>query len=120
MQTQLIDGVAPLAIDDVIMATASKNARDGFAGSTRGIAILNADGVLYRIIGSQNPHETSDVVDALKALGLIDRVGFDDDNAIEIDSLTRKPIDTPLSAILQIGTIAYDLPKMPRITLKDF
>ena len=119
MLTQLFDAVTPLAIDQIILTTAAKNARDSYPGNTRGIAILNDDGVLYRVIGCQCPHEASDVVDALLKLGLIDRVGFDNRKAVEIDTLTGKPVDTLWSAVLQFGKIAYPLPPLPRLSLQS-
>ena len=116
--TQLFDGVTPLSIDQKILTTAAENARDGYPGNTRGIAILNNDGVLYRVIGCQSPYEASDVVDALIKLGLTDRVGFDRENAVEIDTLTGKPIDTLWSAVLQVGSVAHPLPVLPRLSLE--
>ena len=118
MLTQLFDGVTPLSIDQIILTTATENARDGYPGSTRGIAILNEEGVLYRVIGSQCPHEASDVVDALLKLGFIDRVGFDNRKNVEIDTLTGKPINTLWSAVLQFGQAAHPLPPLPRLSLK--
>lgn len=119
MLTQLFKGVAPLLIDPEILAVMKKKADHGLGGPTRGIAILNDAGQLYRVIGADGPMEAMNVVEALRDdLGLFDRVGWSNDLLSDVDTLTGRKISTNWSAVLQVGRTPHPIPAVPRLDLK--
>lgn len=120
MLTQLFEGVNPLSIDEHIAAACRSNADENnfFPGGTKGIAILNTEGQLYRVIGAQGHGEASRMVDALTALGLLDRLGFDNATLRVTDTITGKPVDTRWSAVMQEGRTAHAIPALLQLNLQ--
>lgn len=113
MPTQTISGVNPLPIDHQILALIDDESDNPHAGNTRGIAILNAEGQLYRMIFCSTPGRAYATVGRLMSLGLIDRVDFNDSTFRDVDSLTGEIINTDWSAIMQMGTTPHPLPAVP-------
>ena len=116
MKSHLFPDVSPLPLDPQIEAFIREQGDDNpYPGATRGTAVLNADGKLYRAVLSDSPIEASRVADFLVSLGLIDRVGFDNTTLREVDSLTRTPLETKWSGVFQLGDHPHPIPPVPRI-----
>lgn len=116
MKSRLSAGVAPLPLDAQIEAFVREQGDDNpFPGPTRGTAVLNAEGQLYRTILSDSPNEASRAADFLLSLGLIDRVGFSQSNLQVVDSLTGQPLETRWSGVFQQGDHPHPIPAIPRL-----
>lgn len=115
MFSQLIQGVAPLALDNDIAAFLKKKRANPYPGASRWIGILNDAGNLYRVIVADMPSDASGVADFLSGLGLVDRIGYDEMTFAEIDTVTRRPIRTAWTCLFQAGREPYAIPDVPRL-----
>ncbi|CAN7771390.1 hypothetical protein LJR290_007538 [Variovorax sp. LjRoot290] len=116
MRSILSGGVVCLAVDPKIEAFVRAQSENPFPGPTRGTAVLNEEGQLYRTILSDGPIEASELADLLLSLGLIDRVGFDQGTLQVVDSLTGQPLSTRWSGVFQSGDFPHPIPDVPRLT----
>ncbi|RYF02256.1 MAG: hypothetical protein EOO32_00740 [Comamonadaceae bacterium] len=74
MQTKLIKGIEPLAIDKKVLAVTKKNASPWDAGDRYRIAVRNEQGAIYRIVEAGSLGIYVGVVEGLEALGMTNEV----------------------------------------------
>ena len=114
MKIHLSAGVTPLPLDASIEAFVREQGDDNpFPGPTRGMAVLNAEGQLYRNhpFGQFRRRQPGGF---LRSLGLIDRIGFNQSKLQVVDSLTGQPLATRRSGVFQQGDQPHPIPAIPR------
>ena len=94
MQTKLLKGVEPLAIDKKILAVTKKEASPWDCGDRYRIAIRNASGAIYRVIECDDLGIYIGLEQGLQALGLVNEVPKPG-TVGGIDSIFRQPEVTP-------------------------
>lgn len=77
VQTQLIKGVSPLAIDKKVLAITKKNASPWDAGNRYRIAVRNESGTIYRAIECDSLGIYFGLVEGLQGLALGNEVPED-------------------------------------------
>ncbi len=74
MQTKLIKGIEPLAIDKKVLAVTKKNASPWDSGDRYRIAVRNEQGAIYRIVEADSLGIYVGVVEGLLAIGLLNEI----------------------------------------------
>lgn len=119
LETKLIKGAEPAAIDREILAVAKKHSRNPWRGVHLDGLICNEAGIAYRTIRIYDRMGFSDFVDDVKAkFGLIDRVGYSPSFQCLIDDFTGERLRLPVSAYLQFDRTPHPFPTLP-LTFAD-
>lgn len=89
MQTKLIEGAAPRANDQQILAAAEGKAGHDGEGHAMVIGVRNEGGQLYRAFQTIGPEEFMALAAALKRLGLTDELAGENGMRERCDAIFR-------------------------------
>lgn len=94
MQTKLISGVTPLPNDDHILATINAESDpDTQVGKPMDLAILNAEGTIYRAVRAWGLGEYLCIVQALEGAGLTNTNSTRTAHGIAFDDVFAQTLD---------------------------